>query len=295
MKNGVVLRSSAGPDSTFLDGPSLSEKPLDERLLECLAGVGPSTVIEGFQMRSGAVRGAAIYCEGASPTIRGNVIRDWGWGINLRDSSNAVVEDNLIDGCKAFGISVFASSPIIRRNTLSNNDPRAISIGGRKSHPIIGGHKQDANRIFGSRYAIFNESRNDIVATWNDWGWATTTEMERYPYPTDVSVIQDGNDRGDTHRGRGKVDYRHWILPTKAEAATRPATRAATDTAAVVDTTGAAAPVLATPSGTTAEPVPAAGAATAAPKARWPWLVAGAIVLLLLVMLTRGRRTSAGA
>ena len=194
MKDGVVLRSSDGPGVTFLDSPGIGETPKLERLFECI-DVGRSTVIEGFELRAGMVRGAGLHCERGSPTIRGNVIRGWGWGIHLRDSSNAIVEDNVIDDCRAFGILVFASSPIIRRNTFSGNEPRAISIAGRKSQPIIGGSRKDANRIFGSTYAINNESRNDIDATWNDWGWATTSEMERYPYPTDVTVIVDGNDQ----------------------------------------------------------------------------------------------------
>ncbi len=297
MKNGVVLRSSAGPDSTRLESPGGAASPLEDRLFECMEGIDRSTVIEGFLMQAGMVRGAAIYCNQASPTIRGNVLRTWGWGIDLRDSSNAIIEDNLIEDCRAFGIHVFASSPIIRRNTLANNDPRAISVGGRKSRPVIGGSKKDANRIYGSRYAIVNESRNDIDATWNDWGWAASTEMERYPYPTDVSVIQDGNDRGKTHRGRGKVDYRHWLLPTKAEAAAQPGASqpgaqpsAANPTQALADTTMSAAPTDGVTPSDAPGSVTETGAESESPN-RLPWILAAATTLAVVIVFgTRSRR-----
>jgi hypothetical protein len=35
--------------------------------------------------------------------------------------------------------------------------------------------------------------------------------MSSKGYPADITVIFDGNDRLRSHRGKGKVDYRHWI------------------------------------------------------------------------------------
>lgn len=212
MKNGVVLRAAAGPDSTFLLTPQLEESVLDERLLECLEGIDRSTVIEGFSMDGSSLPGAGIYCEEGSPTIRGNRIVGFGWGINLRYST-ALIEENKIEKTTTFGILVFASSPEIYRNEFANNSGNAIVISGKLSHPVIGGRKERANKFYGNAGGIANGSRNDIDATWNDWGWETTVEMNREGYPADIVVIVDGNDFERTHRGRGKVDYRHWIQP----------------------------------------------------------------------------------
>jgi hypothetical protein len=220
MKNGVVLRSAAGPDSTILLNPGLGEGPLDERLLECLDGIDRSTVIEGFTLDANGLSGCGIYCENASPTIRGNVIRGFGWGINLR-YSEARVEENTIERCASFGMMVFASSPEIFRNVIRNNAPAGISISGKESLPVIGGSRENANKIYANPRAIQNSSRNDIDATWNDWGWEVTAQMEASPYPTDVTTITDGNDFSRVARGKGKVDYRHWIRPEDSEAPSR--------------------------------------------------------------------------
>lgn len=210
MREGVVLRSAAGPDSTTLVSAGLGATPMQERLIECLEGIGRTTVIEGFTFDAAGLGGAAIYCEKGSPTIRGNRIRGFGWGLNLR-SSEALVEDNLIEECRSFGISVFASSPLIRRNEIRSNAPEGIVISGKESRPVIGGSRENTNKIYGNPIGIANQSRNDIDATWNDWGWEIAAEMSSKGYPSDITVILDGNDRLRSHRGKGTVDYRHWI------------------------------------------------------------------------------------
>jgi hypothetical protein len=186
MRNGVVLRSAAGPDSTFLLTPQLEESPLDERLLECLGGIDRSTVIEGFSLDGSAKPGAGIYCENGSPTIRGNRISGFGWGINLRHST-ALIEENVIEKTTTFGILAFASSPEIYRNEFANNGGRVIVISGKLSQPIVGGSRENANKFFGNRI-----------------------------------VVSNSNDFERTNRGRGKVDYRHWILPEGEAAGTGP-------------------------------------------------------------------------
>jgi parallel beta-helix repeat protein len=272
MKAGVVLRSAAGPDSTILEMPGLAETPLDERLLECVAGVDRSTVIEGFALESLGIRGAAIWCENASPTIRGNVIHDFGWGIYLRNRSNALVENNVVKGCRSFGVMIFASSPELRGNTITDNEPTGITIGGRRSRPVIGGRAEHANRIYDNTYAVVNESRNDIDATWNDWGWVSMIEMERGDYPTDVTAIRDGNDRSSSAGGKGKVDYRNWVRPPDPDP--RAASAARPDSAAAV----------ATPAG------PPSSARPAARGLRWiiPAAIAAGLIALFAIVSRRG-------
>ncbi len=297
MKNGVVLRAAAGPDSTVLYTPGLGASLMEERLLEFEPGVDRSTVVEGFTMDAEGIRGAAVYCEQASPTIRGNVIRDFGWGVNLRDGSDALLERNVIEGGRSFGVLIFASSPELRGNTITDNQPRGISISGRKSRPVIGGRPEWANRIYGQTFAVVNESRNDIDATYNDWGWATVVEMERLPYPADITAIADGNDVGETARGRGVVDYRHWFRPKEEDvAAAAAAAPSATPDAAMMDgadanaaSPDAVAPAGGDSAGVTAAPAPEA-AATGAPR----WLLPAALgVGLVLVFVIVSRRNSA--
>jgi hypothetical protein len=211
---GVVLKSSEGPDATTLVTPGLAEKLSDERLLECFEG-DRTTVIEGFTMVAGDTPGAAVYVENASPTIRGNVITGFGWGIHLR-FSKALVEANEIMNCDSFAILVFASSPDIFGNSIHDNDSQGISISGKESHPVIGGSPEKSNKIFGNHVGLLNGSRNDIDATFNDWGWETTAEMEAGEWPDDIHTIRDGYDFKQSHRGKGKVDYRNWIRPAPA-------------------------------------------------------------------------------
>jgi hypothetical protein len=37
--------------------------------------------------------------------------------------------------------------------------------------------------------------------------------MNRKGYPADIVTLDDGNNADRSHRGRGAVDYRHWIVP----------------------------------------------------------------------------------
>ncbi len=94
---GIVLLSVGGPSITIIDGTSSGS------VISMLTVLDSSTVIEGFTVRQGeSERGGGIYCVGASPTIRGNVIEDcfatlYGGGIYCQVSS-AVIDDNTIQG-----------------------------------------------------------------------------------------------------------------------------------------------------------------------------------------------------
>ncbi len=212
LDKNLVLRSTDGPEATKLISSGLGESPLEEKLL-VLKGenLDRSTVIEGFSLDSGGYSGSAIEVDQGGPTIRGNVIDSpFGWGIKIV-RGNPRIEGNVIKGTRTFGIAVAGSSPEIFRNEITECSPRAIDVSGARSHPVIGGSAENANRIYGNPLDIVNGSRNDIDATFNDWGWATTTEMEAGPYPQDVSTIQDGNDLKRSNRGKGQVDYRNWI------------------------------------------------------------------------------------
>jgi hypothetical protein len=215
LRPGVSLRSAEGPDSTILVSPGLGEKLTEERVIEVPEGCERSTLIEGFTFDSAGLGGCAVYVDHARPTIRGNRIVGFGWGIHMQ-YSDARIEDNVIDDCNGFGLLIRAASPEIFRNTIRSSGSVAISVSGKAARPLIGGSPENTNKIYDNTYSIVNTSRKDIVATYNDWGWETTLEMNRKGYPNDIATIQDGNDHAKPARGKGKVDYRNWIRPVGA-------------------------------------------------------------------------------
>jgi len=216
MKSGVVLRSSAGRDSTTIVSPAAGLEPLTERLIECI-GVDSTTVIEGFTLDHGKSHGAGIYCEqNSKPAIRHNLIRGFGWGVNLKHSP-AELTDNIIEGCATFAVLIMGCSPTLHKNEIRNNGTMAIEIAGNHAQPEIGGSPENANKFYGNSGSIRISGRKDVVANWNDWGWETTEEMKKEGYPSDIIAIMDGNDFGRSHRGRGKLDYRNWITAAPAK------------------------------------------------------------------------------
>jgi hypothetical protein len=218
LRPGLTLRAAQGPDSTTLVSPGLGQKPTEERLMEVPEGCDRSTLIEGFTFDSAGLGGCAIYVDHAQPTIRGNRIVGFGWGIHLH-YSDARIENNVIDNCDAFGLLVRASSPEVFRNTIHGSGSQAISISGKSSRPLIGGSPENGNKIYDNQLSVVNQSRNDIVATHNDWGWETTLEMDRKGWPADIVTLMDGNDKAKSGRDKGKVDYRNWVRPQGAEPA----------------------------------------------------------------------------
>ena len=268
MKSGIVLRSSAGRDSTVLTSPGTGLEPLKERLVECI-GVDSTAAIEGFTLDHGKSSGAGIYCENSKPAIRQNWIRGFGWGIDLRHSP-AYLDDNIVEGCLTFAVLAVSCSPTFHRNEIRNNKSIAIEIAGNHSQPEIGGSRENANKLYGNVVAIRVSGRKDVVANYNDWGWETTEEMRQEGYPSDIDVFVDGNDFGKSHRGRGKIDYRNWITapPAKVASSNGPGHAAKRDSTA----------------------------AQAQSNERRPYLplgLTGAVVAIFVAMAARRRRASA--
>jgi hypothetical protein len=216
MKPGITLRSTHGPDSTRIESPGLADPATAERVIECK---GPefdrSTVIEGFFFDAMVYSGTGVYCDGASPTIRGNRFLGFGWGLQLLES-DALVVDNVFDSCTTFGILARASSAEIYSNTFRDCLRYGIAVSGKKSHPKIGGSAERANHFVSNEFAIRNGTRNDLDATYNDWGWVTTDEMNAKGYPADILTIFDGRDEAKGRAEFGVVDYRNWIQPEQS-------------------------------------------------------------------------------
>ncbi|MEM7165503.1 MAG: hypothetical protein AAF581_08565 [Planctomycetota bacterium] len=133
----ITVRSSGGPTVTIVDGS------LSGPVVQFITGEGPAAVLEGFTIQHGRISGglstggAGVRCVGASPTIRGNVIKNnvgefLGAGVYL-DNSFALVTENAIhsnlfqcqvvdSGCGiGGGIYSYQGAPTISFNEIYDN------------------------------------------------------------------------------------------------------------------------------------------------------------------------------
>ena len=129
----VAVKSTAGPEATILQGsaPAGTEQGSTVTFRN---GEGPGSVLQGFRIVNGTGNGfgsfgGGIYCDHASPLIRGNIIEGnhastFGGGIYLL-ACCAVVEENTLTGNGADdsggGIYISGGQPVIRYNTLTDN------------------------------------------------------------------------------------------------------------------------------------------------------------------------------
>lgn len=128
----VTVRSSDGADVTTIDAASMSS------VVVFHSDEGPDSVLEGFTLTGGVGTahgltryGGAVQCEGTSPTIRGNVLRDnsadFGGGVSCLIRSHPLLIDNLIVSNRAVvmggGIHCEGFSfPEIRDNEIARNE-----------------------------------------------------------------------------------------------------------------------------------------------------------------------------
>lgn len=158
----LTLRSVAGPESTVIDGGGagtvVSFAPVDDG--DC--------VLEGFTVTAGAhpERAGGVHIEGASPTLRNNVIRDnvggrLGHGISLVDSERALIDANLISANRSWaigngaggggGIGVLRGGAVeIRGNRILGNRVDRYSSGGGINLFDSGATQIVGNRIVGN-------------------------------------------------------------------------------------------------------------------------------------------------
>ncbi len=102
MKDGVILRSTAGPDSTTIEAIGCQAVVYFE---EC----GSQTVFAGFDLEvEGLGWGlrTGVLCYASSPIIESNVIDVWDYGIYSRELSSPTIRDNRI----GYGSIVFLDS-----------------------------------------------------------------------------------------------------------------------------------------------------------------------------------------
>jgi hypothetical protein len=192
-KNITVM--STDPDapsvveSTIIDGGGRGSTVIFDH------GEGTDAVLCGFTIRGGfgtvdhaideeIFWGAGIYCNGASPTITQNIIKDnygpdtqndigYGGGISCI-ASNAVITRNLITRNYAYaggGMMVYICQPIIANNIICDNSATIgggviLLLGGNFVHNTVAGNSAQAA---GNLYAASDENYpirviNSIIA-----------------------------------------------------------------------------------------------------------------------------------
>jgi hypothetical protein len=138
----ILVTSALGPDSTIVDGGRPSDSNIGS-VVSFVSGEDSTAILKGFTIMkgtgtlipfAGGIRiGGGILCDGASPTIWGNIIRDNkaddGAGIECTQGANAKVFYNLI-----------------WRNVASTTNPNFISSGGGMTS------------AFGSRPQVINNT-----------------------------------------------------------------------------------------------------------------------------------------
>lgn len=128
LSKAITLKSSAGPDSTTIDGNRAGPVVVFEN------SEGPDSVLDGFTITNGqASHGGGIFCYYSSPTLTCNVIRDniaagvyaYGGGIYCYHWCDPVITNNIISGNTARrggGILFYHyCTPILTNNTITEN------------------------------------------------------------------------------------------------------------------------------------------------------------------------------
>ena len=137
----IHVLSSHGPASTIIDAGRAGSVVVFQ------SGEDSEAVLEGFTLTAGSgtvvvntVYGGAVLCDGASPTLRDNVIRDntatFGGGIAcIRGASPRILSNRFHENGSLHGVQMptmggalycDGSSPEIRRNTFEDNQASAI-------------------------------------------------------------------------------------------------------------------------------------------------------------------------
>jgi parallel beta-helix repeat protein len=212
LRSGVVVKSTAGPDSTVL----WNNRWHVFELIDC----DMLTAVSGFAFE-GKGCNVCVVCTTGAPVVENNLIRQSWDGISLY-KSNALIKNNTVVGCtrglfvdesdpevadnvfrnNADGISLISSAPVISRCTFDHNG-RAILIQGH-SYPTIGGSLASANKFINNAYSVYNSGYR-----------IEGTELTNLPEVAVATYNYWGSLCPDRNRMRGQVVIKPW---TNAEA-----------------------------------------------------------------------------
>ena len=129
----IHVVSSGGPAVTIIDGSQASS------VVTFRTGEGNGAILEGFTITNGAGQppssslGGGVYCFGASPTLKSNIIHGnsagSGGGVACLGSSDPILINNMIyDNQATLGGGLYcegASDPVLTNNTFTGNSAGA--------------------------------------------------------------------------------------------------------------------------------------------------------------------------
>jgi len=220
----IKLFSELGPDTTIIDGQSMSQ------VFNMPQYLGPTTVIDGFTVTGGwatppSADGAGFYCMQTGPLIRGNVITansagGSGGGISCYGASTGLtILDNVISNNGANtggGVSCYeGASPMIYENFFCQN--RATRSGAidcwRSSSPWVIRNRSLGNSAnAGISCGYDDNNRSNPPTHWNSLVENVTYEMAssnvNYPVPAEQNWWGTNSPAG---RITGPVDYTPWL------------------------------------------------------------------------------------
>lgn len=135
----VIVRSSDPTDPDIVDTTIIDGSDAGP-VVTFNTGETTLATLDGFTIRNGtAPQGGGIYCNGASPTIRHNVITDnranYGGGLYVTNNSSPIIRDNVINlnlaltGNGGGIVCNVGSTPTILSNTINNNGAYAYGGG----------------------------------------------------------------------------------------------------------------------------------------------------------------------
>ncbi|MDP3790076.1 MAG: right-handed parallel beta-helix repeat-containing protein, partial [Candidatus Omnitrophota bacterium] len=110
---GITLRKAGGADSVTIIGATTGNAI-------SVSNASGTVVIEGFIIKNRSAAESAVYLDAASSVIiRNNIIRDGGFGITLKNGSQADISNNTFYIIGGTAVKVYV--PAVTQSTITNN------------------------------------------------------------------------------------------------------------------------------------------------------------------------------
>lgn len=203
IRSGITLSAPAGRDSTILLIPEGASETVR------VDSLAKKVIVRGFHLKGNLYNQRGVLAQATPIEVLDCRFEGFNYAVRLEGCPDALVARNEFLNTSQASIFVRQSSPVIAGNSFRGATNYAIAIFGPDAKPVIGGARGRANSFVATKSGldVGNASPNRIDARYNDWGQATTVEMNVRGYPADLTIIEDRHDDPDN----GPVDYRHWV------------------------------------------------------------------------------------